>query len=338
VVDTGEEGNRKFLIGMVLRYQLEVLLRKRAFLPIETEDTEDAKRLLTDLFAADLGDDGVSQRVLFARAAFKLMDGNGDGELSRGEMMNAFQSDERVRKLLGPLLPKARSESIYSMGDSLQRQIDAFDNLYKAIDSDGSGAIDCDEFEEFVENSGVGELGKSPLAPGSPAGSARHMGGTHSNLHVVHDSVLESISMSDFVAARNDARAKAADQRLTASDAPLLMGNSDGKRKVDLRAIMELAPHSVMHTMPLSRLHHSFRNLGLRHMFVTDTRNEVMGVITRKDLLPEVLEANIHSALEAKKTPKAGLSKKKRGSVASVLTSKGPPNSASLFVQSQSLL
>ena len=54
---------------------------------------------------------------------------------------------------------------------------------------------------------------------------------------------------------------------------------------------MELAPHSVMHTMPLSRVHDSFRKLGLRHMFVTDTRNEVMGVITRKDLLPEVLEA-----------------------------------------------
>ena len=48
-----------------------------------------------------------------------------------------------------------------------------------------------------------------------------------------------------------------------------------------------------MHTMPLPRLHRSFRTLGVRHIFVTDTRNEVMGVITRKDLLPEVLEANL---------------------------------------------
>ena len=53
--------------------------------------------------------------------------------------------------------------------------------------------------------------------------------------------------------------------------------------------MMELAPHSVLHTMPLDRLHRYFRALGLRHLFVTDTRNEVMGVITRKDLLPQVL-------------------------------------------------
>ena len=39
-----------------------------------------------------------------------------------------------------------------------------------------------------------------------------------------------------------------------------------------------------MHTMPLPRLHRAFRTLGVRHIFVTDTRNEVMGVITRKDL------------------------------------------------------
>lgn len=63
-------------------------------------------------------------------------------------------------------------------------------------------------------------------------------------------------------------------------------------QRVDLRPVMELSPHHVMHTMPLPRLHHLFRQLGLRHLYVTDTRNQLLGVVTRKDLLPEVLEAN----------------------------------------------
>lgn len=53
--------------------------------------------------------------------------------------------------------------------------------------------------------------------------------------------------------------------------------------------MMEVAPHAVMHTMPLTRVHSYFRMLGLRHIFVTDTRNQILGVITRKDLLPEVI-------------------------------------------------
>ena len=73
------------------------------------------------------------------------------------------------------------------------------------------------------------------------------------------------------------------------------MGNSDGDRKVDLRQMMDLAPHSVMHTMPLARLL-ALRMLGLRHIFVTDTRNEVMGVVTRKDLLHEVIAANVRQS------------------------------------------
>ena len=118
---------------------------------------------------------------------------------------------------------------------------------------------------------------------------------------------LDLISMSDFVAARNDARDKPPQKRLTASDAPLLMGNSDGDRKVDLRQMMDLAPHSVMHTMPLSRLHKHFRMLGLRHIFVTDTRTEVMGVVTRKDLLHEVIAANVRQS-------KSGARRRSKGS------------------------
>lgn len=68
--------------------------------------------------------------------------------------------------------------------------------------------------------------------------------------------------------------------------------DADKAKRVDLRPIMELSPLAVMHTTPLPRIHRLFHLLGLRHLYVTDTRNQVVGVITRKDLLPEVLEAN----------------------------------------------
>ena len=45
-VDTGPEGNNRFLNGTILRYQLEVMLRKRVFAPLEPEDTQEARQLL----------------------------------------------------------------------------------------------------------------------------------------------------------------------------------------------------------------------------------------------------------------------------------------------------
>ena len=63
--------------------------------------------------------------------------------------------------------------------------------------------------------------------------------------------------------------------------------------------------------MPLPRLHRYFRTLGLRHIFVTDTRTEVMGVITRKDLLPEVLEANVRQASAKRESLRSKLARNK---------------------------
>ena len=367
VIDPGHDGERKYLIGMVLRYQLEVMLRKRAFLPVEAEEAEEAKQLIgrvgisTDQLLD--GDDGTaSKRVLLARAAFTLMDNDGDGELSKHEMMSAYARDERVRRLIKPLLAIPNEEA----GENIKEHVVAFENLFNAMDKDGSGGIEFDEFEKFfnplhmafrlMDSDGDGELTKAEMVSAfsrdervrrlitpmltltkkkqmdiynsadavqqqivafenlfnamDKDGSGgiefeefeKFFGDTQTSMKnagpaaaaaAAESLVSESVSMLDFVAARNDARDKPPQLRLTASDAPLLMGNSDGARKLDLRPMMELAPHSVMHTMPLPRLHHSVRTLGLRHVFVTDTRNEVMGVITRKDLLSEVLEANV---------------------------------------------
>ena len=405
VVDTGENATHKHLIGMINRYQLEVLLRKRAFLPVDGEEHGEAalvlaraaftiidedgdgtltleemvsafrqdervRRLLTPLltassgggveeqvvafkrlfmtidkdgsggieveewekfFEADLhgeeeaeeggrvGDDQkvAQRRVLLARAAFTLMDEDSDGDLTLQEMVSAFRRDERVRRMLTPLLNiEASKSTIYSAGEVFLQQMEAFETLFKQIDKDGSGGIALDEFENFFTDpsahrprTGLAWAALSRQASAAAMNTSMASLGSASNMAAVRQSAaeLDLISMSDFVAARNDARDKPPQKRLTASDAPLLMGNSDGDRKVDLRQMMDLAPHSVMHTMPLARLHKHFRMLGLRHIFVTDTRNEVMGVVTRKDLLHEVIAANVRQS-------KGGARRRSKGS------------------------
>ena len=75
IVDAGESGSRRYLVGYVVRYQLEVLLRKRAFLPLETAESEEARRLLSLVVdrnrdEGDMYDDDgtpTPHRVLLAR-------------------------------------------------------------------------------------------------------------------------------------------------------------------------------------------------------------------------------------------------------------------------------
>ncbi len=44
--------------------------------------------------------------------------------------------------------------------------------------------------------------------------------------------------------------------------------------------------------MSLSKVYNLFRQLGLRHLCVVPKSQEVLGVITRKDLLPHHVEAS----------------------------------------------
>ncbi|OXA52085.1 H(+)/Cl(-) exchange transporter 7 [Folsomia candida] len=53
---------------------------------------------------------------------------------------------------------------------------------------------------------------------------------------------------------------------------------------VDLRPIMNPSPYSVMHSSTLPRIFKLFRGLGLRHVIVVNDNNEVVGIVTRKDL------------------------------------------------------
>ena len=73
----------------------------------------------------------------------------------------------------------------------------------------------------------------------------------------------------------------------------------DEEQLIDLRPVMELSPVAVLHTTPLPRLHHLFRSLGLARLWIIDTRNQPVGVVTRHDLLPEALRRRVPKHREA---------------------------------------
>ncbi|RWS03848.1 H(+)/Cl(-) exchange transporter 7-like protein [Dinothrombium tinctorium] len=60
--------------------------------------------------------------------------------------------------------------------------------------------------------------------------------------------------------------------------------NQEYNYTIDLRPIMNPSAYSVSHAATLPRIFRLFRALGLRHLVVTNDRNEVIGIVTRKDL------------------------------------------------------
>ncbi|PAA83097.1 hypothetical protein BOX15_Mlig012289g1 [Macrostomum lignano] len=64
----------------------------------------------------------------------------------------------------------------------------------------------------------------------------------------------------------------------------LQLSEADLMKSVDLGRYMNPAPYMVLHTCSLARIFRLFRGLGLRHLVVIDHRNQVVGLVTRKDL------------------------------------------------------
>jgi chloride channel 7 len=53
---------------------------------------------------------------------------------------------------------------------------------------------------------------------------------------------------------------------------------------IDLRPFMNPSPYTVLHSSSLPRMFRLFRGLGLRHLPIVNDTNEVIGMVTRKDL------------------------------------------------------
>ncbi|KAL7561898.1 hypothetical protein ACA910_014271 [Epithemia clementina (nom. ined.)] len=65
--------------------------------------------------------------------------------------------------------------------------------------------------------------------------------------------------------------------------------DADRNGWLDLRPYANTAPYTVNETASIQRTYRLFRTLGLRFLCVVNHNNQVVGIITRKDLLPEAL-------------------------------------------------
>ncbi|CAH0477915.1 unnamed protein product [Peronospora belbahrii] len=70
---------------------------------------------------------------------------------------------------------------------------------------------------------------------------------------------------------------------------------------MDLTPYMNTTPYTVQEQTPVPRAFRLFRSLGLRHLIVLNRRNEVRGLITRKDLTPAHLKFCLEALSEAEK-------------------------------------
>mmetsp|Transcript_10749 Transcript_10749/g.14032 ORF Transcript_10749/g.14032 Transcript_10749/m.14032 type:complete len:140 (+) Transcript_10749:2-421(+) len=68
---------------------------------------------------------------------------------------------------------------------------------------------------------------------------------------------------------------------------------SDYDKVLDLRPYMNSGALTVHHSVNMSRVHLLFRALGLRHLTVVNTANNVIGIITRQELCSSEEERDI---------------------------------------------
>ncbi|KAJ0409404.1 hypothetical protein P43SY_002294 [Pythium insidiosum] len=70
---------------------------------------------------------------------------------------------------------------------------------------------------------------------------------------------------------------------------------------MDLTPYLNPTPHVVQDQTPVPRAFRLFRSLGLRHLVVLNRRNEVRGMVTRKDLTPSHLKTCLEALNESEK-------------------------------------
>lgn len=73
----------------------------------------------------------------------------------------------------------------------------------------------------------------------------------------------------------------------------LEISDEDKEQTIDLRPFMDPSPYVVNDLMPVRRVYRLFNEMGVRHLPVVDGREQVVGIITRKDILPEIMHQRV---------------------------------------------
>ena len=64
----------------------------------------------------------------------------------------------------------------------------------------------------------------------------------------------------------------------------IFVSNTERHYHLDLVPIMNITPTTCLHSTSMPQMFNLFRALGLRHMLILNDDNEVVGMVTRKDL------------------------------------------------------
>jgi len=75
------------------------------------------------------------------------------------------------------------------------------------------------------------------------------------------------------------------------------------KQSIDLGPFMSPTPYTIQALAPLSRVIALFRPMGLRHLPVVDKVNNIVGMITRKDLVEPALHESLLAGMNKVATP-----------------------------------
>ena len=96
------------------------------------------------------------------------------------------------------------------------------------------------------------------------------------------DAVKERFITSFFVMSQMEIRTEVTRLHMKLTDDELSM-------PIDLRSFYDPAPFTVGILAPLSRVYRLFNEIGVRHIPVLDSRQQLSGIITRKDVQPETI-------------------------------------------------
>ena len=120
----------------------------------------------------------------------------------------------------------------------------------------------------------------SPAGGGFFQGAIRTQGQSHDVIDEIPES--ETDSEEETPTSNFEATSTEAGRRVRLSELRLLP--QELSQTIDLRPYMNPAPYAVLDTASLPKVYRLFRGLGLRHLCVVNRKNEVVGIITRKDL------------------------------------------------------
>merc|ERR1712157_148849 len=76
----------------------------------------------------------------------------------------------------------------------------------------------------------------------------------------------------------------------------IILNNNDHECILDLRPYANTTPYTINATASIQRTYRLFRTLGLRFLCVVNHHNQVVGIITREDLLSDSLDMSMSSS------------------------------------------